>query len=284
VRPVKRTSEKQARRDAVAAAKRALHEAESSYKRRVKSARDLLAQNERSHEQELKSAQRVLWSAEESYNRSVSSAEARLAAAKTGQLLGSYGNQVRLYDNRLETPDGVVALSRDVKANVEVSGVQTKERDLREVVLLLDTPRFDSVIRCDPNHTTHVREFAAKINTAAKNAEQRIARYNAAVAVAERELTEQRADRAAIETAKGKLAQVEANTSEIEAAHAAVRTAEGDTSEIERRKDELLALDPEAKLRETRPPRANGPAFPGVTHGPQAVDGGVSVPGSQRSG
>ena len=255
-----KTPEEKQRRDAIKEAKRARDEAEKAYRQRVRAARDNAARAERERERALSDTRRALREAEKRYEKSVAQAEKELENARIGPLLGGYGRfagnkLVRLYDNRLETPNGTVPLSKQVKAKVESSGRKTEKRDTRELYLLIDTPAFDSAITCNPNDNASLRQLAASINTAAKNAAALIEGHDAREAAAEARLAQVRGDRAEIDEASARLAATEADTDALEAARAALAEAEADTAEIDARSSALLALDPTARLRAPSAPR-----------------------------
>jgi hypothetical protein len=232
-------------------ARRALREAEAAYRKAVSAARDELSRIEADRRRALDEARRRVRDEESAFDRTVQAEEARLSKARSGELLGSYGSQVRLFSNRLEAPEGVIELSPQIRASVEATGTKSEKLDTREVVLLLDTPKFDSVIRINPDHATSARELAAKINTTAKNSTELLRVHSQAVSDARRRVDEARSDRAAITSAQRGLSKVETDLVALEAARAAVRQAEDDTEELEAKRSELLALDPSARVRET---------------------------------
>jgi hypothetical protein len=242
-----------ASRDAIKEARRAVDAAESTYRRRLAAARDALARVEQGRERSVGEARRELHAAGAAYERAVANAEARLEQARAGRRLAAYG-RVSLFESRLVAPEGVVPLSAAVRATVEASGIKTEKSDDRELVLLLDTPSFDAVVACNPADSTAVRQFAAAINTAAKNAESHLAAHAQAIAAAEQALEAARGDRARVDRAEAELARVEADTAELDASRAAVEAAQSDTSELDARRSDLRELDPKARVAD-RPPR-----------------------------
>ncbi|MDQ5820895.1 MAG: hypothetical protein M3540_05600 [Actinomycetota bacterium] len=250
-------------KDAIREARERLAAAEREYEARVRQARELFGQTEREHDRSLKEAEDHLKDAVRNHDRSLRDATGDLAAAQTGQLLGSYGN-VRLYSNRLETPDGTVEISPAVRATVETSGAKSDKADTREVLLLLDTPRFDSVIRGHPGDATPVREFAAKINTAAKNAAERTQSYEQTLANAQQRFDDVNADRGAIEAAQAAVDAVRSDTGAVEAAARELEAARSETSALDSRRSELTALDPKAKVKKVEDRASRERSIPGL--------------------
>ena len=242
------------KRAAIKEAKRALDDAQKSYKRRVKEARDELSGAEQARERELSGARRELQDTQKAYDKRVAAASKRLGQARKGELLGSYG-AVQLYDNRLESPEGEVPLSTEIKASVESSGEQTSKSDSRELYLTLDTPQYETVIKCKPADTAKVRELAAAINTAAKNAEARIREHDDRLRAADQEAADAKQDSSAITAAQERVNSVELNTATVDAARERLAQVEADTSEIDARGAEILAIDPTAKVGPPKLPR-----------------------------
>jgi hypothetical protein len=159
-------------REVIKEAKRAVEVAEAAYRRKLAAARDVASRAERAYNSAVAEARREVHAAESAQEKAVRTAAARLEEARRGRRLAAYG-QVALFENALVAPDGSVPLSREIRASVETSGVKTDKVDNRELVLMLDTPRFDSVIPLNPNDTIAVRQLAAAINTARRSSRQR---------------------------------------------------------------------------------------------------------------
>jgi hypothetical protein len=234
--------------DELKQARQAVRDAEAAYKSRCRTAERALEDAERAHARRVRDTEKALDLAQQQCQADVDRAHWAAEFARSGAVEDSYG-EVRLYPDRLETPQGAVALSPAVRATVEATGIQTEKSDTRETLLLLDTPAFDAVIRVNPSDTTRVREFAARINTAAKNAEARKREHAAALAAAEGELSRVRADRTAIERAEAELARAQADTEPTRLASAALERARAATDELDAARARLLELDPEANVR-----------------------------------
>jgi hypothetical protein len=248
-------SEPHASKAEIDRARKALQRAETDYRAAVKEAATALARAQRDREAALKRAREAVDEAEAHHRRRISTAAHDVNAAIKGQLLASYG-PVNLYDDRLEAPDGSVPLDGAIRASVEVQGQKTEKFDTREVTLLLDTPRFDSVIRCNPNDATPVREFAARINTAAKNADAHLRTHRERFASAKQALENAKADRKDAEDAAKFLTAVEADTAAVDAAERAHKGAQANTGRIEAARQHLLSLDPHAKIKDVKAPTA----------------------------
>jgi len=235
--------------------RRQLGEAQKRHQARLNEAKRNTSEARRTHERAIDGARSELKTTERAHEKELADAHNELQDAQTGRLIGSLGG-VRLFDNRLEAPDGVVELSQNIKANVEATGVRTDKTDSRETVLLLDTPKFDSVVRVNPNETTKARELAARINTAAKTADELLEEHRARVERAEQRLATANANQAVVDSATRRLDEVQSDTADVDVALKAEAVAESDTAEIDAIKQELLSLDPTAKIKE-RPNRAS---------------------------
>lgn len=243
------------------AARRRLKDAEDTYRDRVKVTREAEARARREYDQALKAANKQLQQARKSHSQGVSRAQKELESARTGQLLANYGS-VRVFENRLQAPEGTVALSSAIKATAHVSGEQTKKTDTREVVLEIDTPNFDSITQCNRADGTRVREFAAKLNTAAKNADAHRNNYEKRLAEAQSQRESAEANTAPIENAAAVVAATEADTEGVDLAESARIAAEADMTELEAAREHLLALDPKAKIKTVKARSFGGTSRP----------------------
>lgn len=261
------------REAALKEARRALRKAEKAYASRVKERRRALAGAGRAHRRAVREAARELRAAERSRKAPIHRAEEELAHARTGQELARYG-PFALFEDRIETPEGEVPVSRGIKAIVDtahhllqreqaVARLDTRPADLgalralerrarrprRDLHLLLETPRFVSVAPCK-RQDARAREFAQRVNVAALNAATFARGRHEAIADAERALAQLREEcAAAVERAKRKLGDVEADTAAVEEARRALAEAEAATAEIETRRSALRALEPPTAAR-----------------------------------
>jgi hypothetical protein len=249
------TTDYQTRVKAIREARLRLTETEEAHIAALRSATEELARAKREHEKVLKEAHSQLRSATSGYDSRVAAASKEVEAARNGELIAHLGS-VRLFNNRLEAPEGTVPLSGDIKASVEISAPaqQGKGSGIPEGLLLLSTPRFDSVVsfRGVPAATAH--QVAANINTAAKNASESLRAYQQRLDAAEKELERVSADHSEIEKATAHLKEAEADTQAVEQAQVKLAAAEADTETLETRRSELLALDPTAKVRRIKAP------------------------------
>ena len=199
---------------------------------------------EKEHEKGIKDAAKALKQAQKEYDRAVMAAENALAAARANKKLASLRG-VRVYDDRIETPEGTAQLSAAVRADVDTAGglqhssrvtvtrlatmgvfalafKKKKIHDSRELYLVIETPDFMSIQNLDANLGPHARALVATINTAVKQAERLRASRASAIASAQDSLNRVRADRSGVEAAERALAKVTADTAEIERCRAEV--------------------------------------------------------------
>jgi hypothetical protein len=163
---------------------------------------------DKEHAAQVKAAERAAENARKEYATAVATAENELATAQRPRQLAQIGwLSLILYDDRIATPDGTSMLSPAVAASVETSGTLSrritatrlvtlgvfalaakKKRDDRELYVVIDTPSFTSVKQLKADKGPQARQFAAKVNTQAKQAtgairarEQRVAEAQAAL-------------------------------------------------------------------------------------------------------
>lgn len=137
---------------------------------------------------------------EKAQSLAITAKEDAIAALKNpkGGYLGNYRGII-VYEMFIETPHGVgpitgahatvdtasnmITTSRASLTRMAAGGIllgplgailslgfkKHKVVDKRELYLLVETPQFASVIECPPDHGRKAREFAAFINTTAKN-------------------------------------------------------------------------------------------------------------------
>ncbi len=230
--------------------RRAVADAEKAYTARCREAEQHLEAAERAQAKRVRDAQKALERAEQAYDARRLNAERAVHNARAGEVEAAIA-KVRLYPDRLEAPDGTVKLSSAVRATVEATGAKTEKADSRETLLLLDTPSYDAVIQIAPDSTTMARAFAAKVNTAGKNADARHKAHAAAIEAAEAALERARSDQTAIEEARAALATAEADTESIARAAEAADIAKADTSDLDAARSQLHELDPDASVRTT---------------------------------
>jgi len=260
------TPEEQARREALKSAERALKESEKEHESRVKQGQRLLVQAEKQHEGAVKDVQKELQAAQKDYDKGIKSAEKRLRdAEQSGQKkLGNY-KDVTLYEDRITTAQGTAKLTPDVTASADTAGnlavtkritltrlaaggiigglvFQKKQKhDTRELYLLVETPEFASVTQGSAEDGSKVRDLAAKIVTAGRNAANVARLREQAIDSAKRELEQARLNRSAVEGAQARLRQVEADVTTVQAAKTVLAEIESDTSEVDERRRELEA-------------------------------------------
>ncbi|MEV0716786.1 hypothetical protein [Asanoa sp. NPDC050611] len=224
---------KRRRRDPLAAE----HHAE------LKVARKGLREAEKARNDAIRNAQRSLRSAERAHAKQVRQAQSALSEVTNpdGKRIGSYGG-VKLHELAVHTPNGrgdligasatvdtagnLVLSKRPTLTRMAAGGLllgplgalgslafqKTKKHDARELYLLIETPDLASVVKCPADEGLKARSFAAKINTAAKQAEAIAAARPGQIQEARKTLASAEADTAAVESARAELAQVEGDT------------------------------------------------------------------------
>lgn len=231
--------------------RREFDDARKEYQHRIDAAKKALIEIQRTYETAVSRSQRSVDDEAKAHAERVSIAEREVKDARKGSLVASVG-PVRLFDDRIETPDGVAPLDNSIRASVEASGTKTEKSDSRETALLLETPRFDAVVRIDPNQTTRAREVAAKINTLAKNASDSLEAHAARLRGAERRLRAMRSDTAALDRRRSELRTTEENTADVDEARDKLTAAEAARGDIDSLTDKLRELDPTAKIKKVR--------------------------------
>jgi hypothetical protein len=153
----------------------------------------------------------ALRDADKAYKRRVGDAEAVLRAAEEGEVLDRY-RQMTLYADRIKFNDQEIALSPDIRTDVQTQGSLTKSKDgktvdTRELYLVVENGEAGFTASCGPNDGERVRQLAQKIRLSRTGAADAAARRAKATADATEGLREARADRKAIEAAEGNLPQ-----------------------------------------------------------------------------
>lgn len=210
----------------------------------LKEAQRRLKEAEKAHEQRVKTAKKAYAAAQKSQASGLKDVESRLADARKDRKLGSLAG-VTLYEDRIETPDGVAELSDEVRADVDTAGnlamssrvtatrlvtlgvfafafKKKKKHDTRELYLVVETPEFMTVRQIDPNLGPRARSFVAQITTATRQAETSAEAKRQAVGAATEERKRVHQDTAAIDSAWRELEDAEADTQEVERLRAEV--------------------------------------------------------------
>lgn len=213
-----------------------------AHRAELKVARTGLREAQKARNDAVKTAQRSLKSTERAYEKGVRRAQLTLAQLvdPDGKKLGSYGGMA-LYERAIRTPNGRGSLigtsaTVDTAGNLAVTNgptltrmaagglllgplgmlgslafQKTKKYDVRELYLLVETAELSSVVKCPADDGMKARSFAAKINTAAKQAEAIEAARPQQIQEAQKALAAAQAETGAVESARGELARVEAD-------------------------------------------------------------------------
>jgi hypothetical protein len=223
----------------------------------------------KAHATAIKGAGRELKSTRSTYDKRVRGLERELTALQNpdGRPLGFYRG-VTLHELTIKTPQGASSLigataTVDTAGNLAVTrratltrtvagGVlfgpvgaligaggfkKAKHHDVRELYLMIETPTLVAVVECPADQGMKARTFAAKITTAAKQAEQIAADRPLRIAQAERALAEARADTTAVEAAERKLAEVTGDPQMLAAIADAQRALEAHDGATPQRKE-----------------------------------------------
>lgn len=221
-------------------------------RRRIAVVRRSLRTAEKSHERAVRDAQRLLGSAENERAKAIKAAERHLAnlQSPTGRRIKGFGGMT-LFERFIRTPHGAGSVvgahaAVDTAGNLAVKSRATLTRmaaggvllgplgailslgfkkhkaiDTRELYLLVETPEFASVIKCNPDKGAQARNFAALINTAAAQAAIAESKRPQAIADARTRLESIHADTSTVDAARRGLAQAEADSEGLRAIDAA---------------------------------------------------------------
>ena len=177
-------------------------------------------------------------SAQRKYATAVSAAEKRAANARTLPCLGRAG-RIKVYEDRVVTPEGVHPMDEQVRAVVDAAGVIAVTRrhtltrfallgpfslftpkatthDNRELYFLVEHPQWASLVKLKPNAGMAARKVCATLNLAARQASANRSGRAQRISEFDRQLGAARANRAEIEQAEGLVARAIGGFSEIE--------------------------------------------------------------------
>jgi hypothetical protein len=246
---------------AVRGARLAVSQAERRHEALVRDRRRALAKAERAHDQAVRRAQDALAQAERTGDRQIHAQEAAIRSATSGGELRRFLH-LRLYEDRLETPDVAIPVETGLRAIVgtdetlralasphtrsrlqerSAAGRHVGPRRLRSrhTYLLIDTSATSLVVPCD-EQAREAASFAQAVNVTALNADRLAARRMSAAGDLVGELKEHhsRREQALVEASRA-LDEAESDTAAIDAARAALADAEADTAEIDHARAEL---------------------------------------------
>jgi hypothetical protein len=252
--------EEQARRDALQRARRELRDATRAHQRRVRDAIRALRKAERAHGQTVRQARQRLTKAEQARERAIHDGERSLAEVRPARELARLG-PFRLFEDRLETPSGLLAVSGAgaavVPGNVVArSGFVTaagtivrangrprvrKTPNVHRLYLVVE--RADGCRVVEVEDEWAARDFAAALNVASLNAGRLARERDAAGAEARERLAAERSQHdTAVLAAGAELATAEGDRHAVEAAERALEVAVADTGDVLRARAQLEAL------------------------------------------
>lgn len=253
---------------------RRLRDAQKAHESRVRDARKHLEQLERARDAELRTARQEVARREADHARRVTEAEHRLASVRaTLQPLevARFG-KVRLFEDRIETKDGVARLGRGTNAVVDsaariaisrpgaVARLAASGRvdgrsfraiqglDAKKVFLLVDAPDLVSLVPVRWGEEELAQHFAQRVNIAALNARRLERQREDALHDVEHELSLVQAFRGAIEAAQADVSRLEADTPDIAEARDLLLEAEADTAAIDQLRAQLEETREESRL------------------------------------
>ena len=189
-----------------------------------------LYEAEKEYKKSVKRVERELTWAETARTMKVTVAEASLREAQgavrkhIGSYSGQDGKKVELYENRIKVPHGGSRANwlGQVEHFFESGPVEASVNTAGGLHLQLEGVGFASLIQCNPEDESKVREFALKTNNAFDSIHAMLEARERAVAQARRELEAARNDRANIDAAKLKLETVKSDTGRVDAARSKV--------------------------------------------------------------
>jgi hypothetical protein len=212
----------------------------------------------------VRQARNALAQAERGGDRQILATEAAIRSATSGGEIQRF-LQLRLYEDRLETPEVALAVEPGLRAivgtdetlralalpptrsrlqdrNAAGRHVGTRRLRSRHTYLLVETSAISVVVACD-EHAREAAAFAQAVNVTALNADRLAAKRLTAAGDLVGDLQEHRDRReAAVVEASRALEAVESDTAAIDAARAELAAAEADTAEIDRARGELERL------------------------------------------
>jgi hypothetical protein len=197
-----------------------------------------LSPEEREHRRQIKAAEKGLRRAEKDHKRTVNAAEKELNAVRSPAAIAGVGG-IRLFEDRLQMPDGTFPLSPDVTADVDTAGnfaqkhrstltrmgvgtlvagplgfmvgmaaKKSTDNDTRELYLMAQSGAWASVAKLSPDAGLKARQLAQQIVVAGRNVEQAKRQRQQAINVATERLRQARANTGAVDEAKRQLADV----------------------------------------------------------------------------
>jgi hypothetical protein len=152
----------------------------------------------REEHDEIAAAQRALRNAEKAHDRAIELAQRQLLAARSAEPLSAYGHEVVLYADRLSTAGGTHELTPEVNAWIEESAVAGRVHR-RELTLKIAGSTWREEVTFPRRDERKLRRLAEEIEAAARNAETIGRAARAEAEQAERDLVGAWADRRAVE-------------------------------------------------------------------------------------
>jgi hypothetical protein len=152
----------------------------------------------REEHDEIAAAQRALRQAEKAHDRAIELAERQLRAAKAAKPLAAYGHHVILYADQISTEDGNHELTPEVRARTETPPEAGRSRR-RELTLTIEAPTWRREVVVPRRDERRVRRLAEEIELAARNVDLVRKAARAETEQADQDLGQALADRHAVQ-------------------------------------------------------------------------------------
>jgi Bacterial PH domain len=153
-----------------------------------------LRELQKAEHDEIAAAQRALSEAEREHAKAIEQAQHDLRTATEASALAAYGHRVILFHDRISTPAGNHALTSSVKAVVEEPPAERRALR-RHLTLRIEEPGWTETVRFPRRDERAVRELARAIEATAADVDVLLAERGIEAATAERDLTAGRAQR-----------------------------------------------------------------------------------------
>lgn len=192
--------------------------------RRVADASEALISDRRDYQRRVKESATAIRASEKKFERRLKAARAQLSQAEKTPMLG-YAGQIKVYEDRILTPEGVHPMDEHVQATVDTAGniavtrrhtltrfallgpvslftPKATKHDDRELYFLIEHPQWASMAKLNPDHGAGARRVAMATNLAARNVKANKAKRDRLIREAREELRIAQSDRSGILSAE----------------------------------------------------------------------------------
>ena len=161
----------------------------------------------REEHDEIAAAQRALRQAEKAHDRAIQLAERQLRAVKTAKPLAAYGHHVILYADRVSTADGNHDLTPEVRARIETPP-EARRSHRHEMTLTIEAPTWRREVVFPRRDERKLRRLAEEIELAGRNVDVIRGAARAETEQAAQDLGEALADRRAVQETRALIHQL----------------------------------------------------------------------------